>query len=239
MYLTDIHCHILHGVDDGARTVEDSLAVVRTQYEAGVRNIVVTPHYRPRMFETPRIEVADRFELLKRKVSEMFPDASLFLGAEYFMNSDVVRDVTDEPLFRINGGNRILIEFDENVGTNAVKNAVYDLRAHGFFPIIAHAERYANVASERSFETVNVVRNFGALIQVNAGSVIGKEGRRRRKFVKNLMERGLCDVVASDAHDVSERGVFLKEAADYVEKKYGIGTRNKLFSETPESILNN
>ena len=237
MYVTDIHCHILHGVDDGAQTMEDSLDIIGAQYSAGVRNIVITPHYRPRMFETPRSVIADRFEELKQKVSEEYPDISLFLGSEYFVNSDIINDITKQPQFRINEGKYILIEFGENVSTSTIKNAVYDLRSHGFFPIIAHIERCMNIVAEKDYKTIDIIRDFNALVQVNAGSVIGLEGKHRQKFVKNLIEDSICDVIASDAHDTKKRGVCLKEAADYIEKRYGTKTKDRLLSEIPGSII--
>ena len=87
--LFDVHCHMVPGVDDGASDLEESLAMLKMEYRDGVRNIIVTPHYRRRMFETPAKKVHEQFQKLQEAAKKEYPDLSLYLGCELHSNMDL------------------------------------------------------------------------------------------------------------------------------------------------------
>lgn len=87
--LFDVHCHMVPGVDDGAADLEESLAMLKMQHEDGVRKIIITPHYRRRMFETPAKKVHEQFLKLQEAAKKEYPDMSLYLGCELHSNMDL------------------------------------------------------------------------------------------------------------------------------------------------------
>ena len=234
MNLIDIHCHILPKVDDGPDSVEESLKILKDMKRQGIKHVIVTPHYRPEMFEPSMKRVIYSYRHLRDIAYEM--GVSMSLGCEYYRNEQIIDHMDNRKRPSMAGSRYVLIEFSMNDLFPTIRNYVYELITHGYQPIIAHAERYFCC---QKMEKIQELKDMGALIQVNAGSVLGEEGWKLKKFCLDLMKKDLVDFVASDTHNTSDRKLNLKKCASFVTKKMGKQYAERIFFNNPLNILKN
>ena len=170
--LFDVHCHMVPGVDDGASDLEESLAMLKMEYRDGVRNIIVTPHYRRRMFETPAKKVHEQFQKLQEAAKKEYPDLSLYLGCELHSNMDLQEILEKRKYVTMAGSSYVLLEFSEGDSAQHIRERVYNVLSCGYEPIIAHVERYQATVKDVGFSGDLV--DMGAKLQVNVESILGK-----------------------------------------------------------------
>lgn len=233
MELTDIHCHILPGVDDGADTMEEARKMLRLEYEDGVRTIIATPHYREGMFEPVMRQVVKAYTQVREMARGM--GMRLYLGCEYHTNSRMVKDLRRKRRPTMVGSSYVLTEFSGAHNYEKIRNQVYDLLTEGYQPILAHIERYPCLRED--IQKVRELVDLGAYIQMNAGAILGESGSPIRKFGRQVMEEDLLHFIASDAHGVKYRRPNLGACAKYVSKKMGQPYAEKIFCGNPDYIL--
>lgn len=236
MVLTDIHCHMLPGVDDGPKTGKLAAAMLKKAYKDGVRRIIVTPHYRAGMFEPEKKVLIQRFLKMREYAGHIGTTGiKLYLGCEYHREVDMVSALLNGMHPTLAGSRYVLTEFSSMDGYYRIRTTLYDLISAGFIPIIAHVERYpAFVEQPKNIEDAI---DLGAKIQVNADALLGEDGYRIKHFCKRLMKNEEVDFIASDAHDMKNRPSRLKECAEYVEKKWGEQTAIRIFEKNPSKII--
>ena len=234
--IADMHCHILPEVDDGANSMDMAMGLLRREYDQGVRVVLLTPHYRKGMFEPDELTVRAQFEQLCMGAKAVMPEMKLYLGYELHAGMDMVERIRKRNQFCMAGTYYILVEFSDGDLKFYIRERLYQLLCAGYKPIIAHAERYESVMGDLDF--AEELSDMGALIQVNADSVIGKDGRKVKKFCLKLMQNDLLDFVGSDAHNLSDRPPRLAECAAYIEKKMGEAYCDKIMSQNPLKIIN-
>lgn len=235
MRLVNIHCHMLYGVDDGAKDPDTMTAMMEREYKSGVREICMTPHYNPAMFRCPVDVIRRRFEEVRRIAAEKFPDMELYLGQELYYYHDSVDDLLSGKCLSLNNTRGVLVEFGPNADRTTVTAGVSRLLTSGFVPVVAHVERYMLIRNKK--ECIRDLKSRGAYIQVNAESLVGKYGFMMKHDIMSLIRRGLVDVVADDCHDMVEKKPCLREAYGVVMRKFGKDTADRLFTENPRKIL--
>ena len=233
----DIHTHILPGVDDGAKTVQDAMALLRLAWEHGTRVLVLTPHYRGRFKKNSHALLQERFMELKAQVDVDLPGLDLYLGQEIYYEVDAPGDLTAGKLLRLNNSAYVLLEFRPNTPRNQIIHGINEVTLSGFVPIIAHAERYAAFREDAGL--ADEVLEMGALIQLNADSVLGKHGFSVRRCCHRLLKHKKVHFIASDAHDTTHRTPVLRACFLEIHKKYGQAYAAKLFEENPLAVINN
>ena len=231
----DIHCHAVPGVDDGAASVQDALGILKLEYMDGVRTVILTPHYRRGMFETGREKVQEQFELLKAEAAAALPEMKLYLGCEFHANMDMTELLDENEAFRMAASGHVLLEFSGGDSREYIRERIYQAVSNGYEPIIAHAERYDALLG--SLDLVDQLIRTGARIQVNAGSILGRDGKQIQKFCRRLMKYDLLSYVGSDAHDTAERRPRMGECASYLEKKMGRDYAEQILVRNPAEIL--
>ena len=234
--IIDIHCHILPYVDDGALRAAESDELLEAQYAQGVRVICATPHLRKDMFETPDETIVLQFERLKERAAARYPDVSLFLSREYHCDKLFRDKLASHQVMPLGKGNCLLSEFSYRHSEEQIHDYIRLILDSGFIPLIAHVERYPAVSD--STEQVERLIDMGAMIQMNASSILGREGRKQASWCRKLLKAGLVHIAASDAHDPDERPVELDLCADLLEKKYGAELAERLLCTNPLKILN-
>lgn len=234
MKLIDIHCHILPKVDDGPESVTESIKILKEMKKQGILNVIVTPHYRPEMFEPSMKRVIYSYRHLRDIAYDM--GISMSLGCEYYRNEKLIEHMDNRMRPTMAGGRYILVEFSMNDLFPTIRNYVYEILTHGYKPIIAHAERYFCC---QNLDRIRELREMGALIQLNAGSVIGEEGWKIKKFCLELMKKDLVDFIASDTHNIGDRKLNLKKSASYVLNKMGKQYAERIFFNNPLNVLKN
>ena len=233
----DIHCHILPGVDDGSGDLMTSMAMLKMEYGDGIRNIILTPHFRHSMFENRAGDLVRQFDILKNKAEEVFPDLSLYLGCEVHQSSDMADRLLDGKTLTMAGSDYVLVEFSGGDEKNLIRQRVREIQQCGFIPVLAHVERIETIRRELDFAVE--LKDVGVELQVNADTIIGKEGFFKKRFARQLMKEDLIDYVGSDAHGVKNRPPHMGECMRQIEKSMGKAYARHLLIENPSRILKN
>ena len=233
--LVDLHCHLMPYVDDGAYDLDECRELLRSEVLQGVRTICLTPHLRADMFESTDEEIDSHFQQVLELVREEQLPLQLSCSREYHFDR-IFRKRLEEGILRPLGrGRTLLVEFGGRDGGEEILEAIALVRRAGFLPLVAHAERYLPLHEDWAF--AYELRDSGALVQVNAGSILGREGVRQRLLCRKLLKKGLVSAVASDAHDCQLRKPELELCFRQLETKYGRGTALRLLSGNPRAIL--
>ncbi len=227
--MIDIHTHILPLVDDGSESLETSLTLLEKYQKKGVKAVVLTPHFKGK-FKTSGKELKDIFLEFCNKVKERGITIKLFLGQEIHNYSGVINGLKEEKIITINDSKYVLLE-PEHSKKHDLTESVYSLIRAGYIPIIAHVERYAYL----TINQVKELKELGALIQVNAGSIVALNRRHRRKRAKTLITNGLVDFIASDVH--ANRKNYFFRAYRRIKLRFGKTIANELFYKTASKIL--
>lgn len=233
--LVDLHCHILPYVDDGALRTEESEVLLDMLFRQGVRVLCATPHLRKGMFETSDEEIRTQFSELQKLVLEKGYPMRLFLSREYHCDALFRERLQAGRVLPMGEGNSLLIEFSHLHSYDAMRAWVSEARDLGYRPLIAHAERYPALAG--SPERVSALIDLGARIQINAGSVLRREGFHQASWSRRLLKEALVHVVASDSHDPIDRPPELEACAAYLRKKVGESYMQALLRDNPIEIL--
>ena len=233
--LFDMHCHIVPGVDDGSKSLEESMAMLDLEYRGGVRNIILTPHFRYDMFEPSEELVQKQFLRLKEAASAAYPDLNLWLGCELHTSMDMVDCLRSGKRRTMAGSRYVLVEFSGGDEKLYVKERVQKLKLSGYYPIIAHVERYRAVRED--LDLIAELRGMGAFMQVNADTISGKDGFLIKRFAKKLLREELLDFVGSDGHGSKSRTPDIAKAYAQVVKVKGESYANRIFVTNPSKIV--
>lgn len=213
--MIDMHSHILYGVDDGCKTIEDSIKMINKALSVGVTDIILTPHYAPlRGYVASFDEVNDRFIELKEKIIELGIKINLFLGREIDRIDDIGRLLSQKVVHPINHTKFVLIDF--GMEKTDIDEYCYEIILHGYIPIIAHPERYNYIKNENEYKKW---KKTGALIQINASSLVHTKSKNTKKVAKFLLKNNLVDFIGSDVHNNEASYDYFKQAFRLISKK--------------------
>lgn len=227
--MIDIHCHILPGIDDGAASLEVSLAMARLAVADGTRTIVATPHVDKTLIppEEVRRRVADLQQALDRQQIPLTllagADGASYLGAEA-LSGHVIGD-----------GPYLLLEFPHTHLPVSAGQLVFDLKARGLVPIITHPERNPSVV--RHPDLLEPLIEAGALVQVTCGSLTGDFGGASRACARHLLRRGMVHFLASDGHSDTWRQPVMAKAVRLAAKLIGKDQAQDLVSTNPQKVV--
>ncbi|NQU67714.1 MAG: phosphotransferase [Candidatus Marinimicrobia bacterium] len=235
--MIDFHNHILPNMDDGSKSLEMSLSMLRSAAEQGITDIVNTVH-----FQHPKVDGKDiSFEACQPVLNALQAESDkagfgikLHLGAEVFYLPNLL-DITDNPLVTFGGGKYMLIEFLTHHIPSTQRQVLFDLKMKGITPIIAHPERYRPV--QEDMELVRRWIRSGCLIQVDAGSLTGALGKSAQHTATEIVKLDLCQVLGSDAHDDHHRNFVISDALQICEKLIG-NRAQTLVESNPLKVLN-
>lgn len=240
--MIDIHSHIIFGVDDGPKTIEESLSLIGEVYRQGVRYIVATSHRRKGMFETPEKVIMTNFLQLKEAVAEVYPEIRLCYGAELYYSKDILSKLEKKKVPTLNGSRYILLEFSMNTPWKEIQEAVNEVTLLGLTPVLAHIERYDALAFHA--ERVEELIDKGCYTQVNSNHVlkptlIGDRTKEFKKRTRYFLEQNLVHCVASDMHNLSSRPPFMREAYKLLTEEFGKDKAKALLKKNPLMLLKN
>ena len=235
--LTDIHAHVVYGVDDGPRTLEESVALLEAACRNGIRQLIATSHAYPSMHAFPRERYFRHlreinFECREKRGMEF----SCFRAAKSSMPMWPWSSCGSESCPRWRATACVLVEFDPTSSAEAVKDAVRRLANAGYLPIIAHCERYN--AFRRNPELFESLRaEFRVLFQMNAATIAEKVPWDLHRFRDRAFSHGWIDFVATDAHSTSGRPPLLGEAREALAKQYGEAAARRWTGENQQMIF--
>ena len=226
--MIDIHTHILPAIDDGSKSIENSIKMLNDLYADGVTDAILTPHYRGK-YDCSKEDLIKRFTEFKSLVKDV--PINLYLGQEIYVDREALNLLAAGELLTLNNSKYVLLEFHYFEKADIVE-AVYVAKVRGFIPIVAHVERYEYL----DFDDVFEIKSLGGLIQVNATSLVNKENKAYFKRVKKLLKYDLVDFIASDCHDF--RPIRIGEVRKIVERKYGKELSKRVFVTNALKIIN-
>ena len=233
----DIHCHILPGVDDGSQTPEETKAMLQKAWDEGIHIMVATPHYHKQRGKND-IELIKKQLLLTRKLAkEVNPKMQICLGMEIYYGEDVPELLKEGRVVSIRKSRYILVEFSPGDEFQYILNAVRKLQMSGHTVIIAHIERYNCLRKDIS--NVEYLREMGAYLQVNTGSITGSYGRSVKKFLREVLKAHLVQLVGTDAHGSERRTPKMQEAYKEVVKRCGEEYADQIFGQNAKKVLRN
>ncbi len=197
--MTDIHCHIIPGVDDGARDLEESLALVKMEASGGTSAFVATPHVIEKA-DYSRLDLfAERAELLRNALSNEGVVVSIVQGAEVYPSSKMIEALDAGLPITVGGsGRHMLLDLPLTAFPHDFDSLLYEVQARRITPILAHPERSARFQEQP--DLVRAYREKGILIQVNAASLRGRYGPRAQEVAVIILKSHWANFVASDAH---------------------------------------
>lgn len=189
--MIDLHNHLLPGVDDGSRSVKQSVHVLQNFLAQGVTDVACTPHL---LASKADLGWPETYEDSWRALTAVVPEGmTLYRGAEVMLDRPVGPLIAERTV-TLNRSRYLLVEFQRMVPAEIVGRALADVTRHGLIPLLAHAERY----SSSSVESVRAWRDVGAVIQVDATTMTLPRSRGDR--ARDLVREGLADVLAADNH---------------------------------------
>lgn len=230
--MVDIHSHILPCLDDGSRSLAESVEMLRIAALSGTTDIVATPHANLEYSFDPEVVSAKIVELTQAAG----PVPRIHRGCDFHLSYDNIQDAIAHPTkYTINHQNYLLVEFSDLIIFKNTGEIFRRLMEAGMTPIITHPER--NWLLQQRVELLEEWAVDGILLQVTAQSFLGRFGRHARQFGDALMRRGLVHFVASDAHDREDRTPELAGAYHYMERTYGGDWAEQLFVTNPRRAL--
>lgn len=232
---TDIHCHIIPGVDDGAQSMAQAEGMIRLAYNDDTRRIIVTPHYGTSRAKASKDGIIFHFRELMRWTKDNYPEMELFLGQELTYHHGLEEEIRCGNAFTMAGGHYALIEFRPEDDYSRIRQGLQSVQMEGYWPILAHAERCRRLAENIDY-VAELVR-MGIYIQVNAKSVTGGNGWWCKSCTHKLLKNRLVHFVASDGHDTKKRSPVLFKTVDYIAKKYGKDYALQLSVVNPGKII--
>ncbi|MFD2098843.1 tyrosine-protein phosphatase [Flagellimonas iocasae] len=202
--LVDIHNHILPGIDDGAKTVDDSIGLLKGFSEIGVTNFVCTPHIMHNYYENTPSTIKDAYQKLEAKLAKdsNYPDLTLDYAAEHMIDDNFEELLENKKVMGLKK-EYLLIEMSYLQPSFNFEMAVDKIAHHNYFPILAHPERY--MYFHQKYKKYNEMKTDGILFQLNLLSLSSESyGTNVQKIAEKLLAENLIDYVGSDVHNLRQ-----------------------------------
>ena len=235
MIFTDMHAHLLCGVDDGARDEATMLAMLDASYRDGVRRLCATPHFQPDFYGDNAAAREEALARLSAYAKEHYPDLVLSLGNEVGYRTECLEDLRQGRCLML-GGRYVLLDFPADVSLFIMENAFSRFFSGGYRVILAHVERYGALLGK--YRLLREWQDYGVAFQMTASYITLPLPVFERKHRKKLLSSGLIGMVASDGHDLAARPMGLSEAYGVLSRTYGQADADRLLYHTPNRVLN-
>jgi protein-tyrosine phosphatase len=232
--MIDIHCHILPGLDDGAKDLNDSIEMARAAVAEGITTIIATPHFNGK-YENTKEVILEKVKQLNDELKQDNIPLTILPGQEPRIYGEILVDYElDKILTLNNSGNYLFIELPSNQVPRYTEQLIYDIQVAGMQPIIVHPERNSELV-ERPEKLYELVKN-GASTQVTASSLVGYFGKSIQKFSQQIIEANMAHFIASDAHNITNRNFKMSKAMNFIEETYGLD-QVYYFTENAEILV--
>lgn len=233
--MIDLHTHILPGIDDGARSLEISLEMARIAVQDGTTVMACTPHIYPGLYMNDAAGIQLEREKLQQALDEAGIALRLVVGADAHLVPELLSGLKSGRVPTLNGSRYFLLEPSHHVAPPMFEDSVFQVMAAGYVPVITHPERLVWI--EQHYATFVALARRGAWLQLTAGALVGKFGKRARHWSERLLDDGVIHIVASDAHTTSVRSPRMSDAVPLLERIVGAEETRRMLYERPQAIL--
>ena len=197
--MVDIHNHLLYGIDDGSKSIEESIDVLKDLEQVGYTDIILTPHYiTDSRYDSSRDNNLERLEILKKEVKENNININLYLGNEIFIDEDIYELLMRDLISSLNDTDYLLIELPLSGEFSGYLEVFKYLIQKGYNVILAHPERY--ISFQDDFNKIYELENIGVYFQSNIDSLVGKYGPKAEEMIIRLLKENKLSFLATDIH---------------------------------------
>lgn len=236
--MIDLHSHVLPGLDDGPKNMEESLEMCRMAEKDGIHTIVATPHINPGYYETPREIILSKVEELNKSLQNGMKSIKVQIlpGSDIHLDPLLYQRLKKGELLSINDNHKyIILELPDHFLSNPTKEFIFNLKKKGIIPIISHPER--NMFIQNNVDILYEFIKLGALSQLTAMSITGGFGKKVKTLAQTLLRQNLAHIIATDAHSIEQRPPILSSALNETSKIIGREAAWKMVTETPLAII--
>jgi len=233
--MLDLHCHLLPGIDDGAVDLEMSLAMARIAAADGIRTVACTPHIYPGMYENTAAGIRGAIQALQMELDQRDIPLRLVEGADVHLEPGLSGSIRDGRVPTLAGSRYLLLEPPHHVAPPRFAESLFELMVAGVIPVITHPERLTWI--ENQYPVFVQVAAAGAWMQITAGSLTGRFGKRPQYWAERMLDEGLVHLLATDAHHPRRRPPLLAEARDAAARRVGETEATHLVLTRPQGIV--
>lgn len=235
--MIDIHHHLLWDQDDGSTSLELSIEMAQMAAGDGITHIACTPHANGYYDYNPE-QIAAKIAELQRLLQQRNIPITLGQGCDFHTSYDNIQLAHNEPSrFSLNGGGYLLVELPDHALPPTLHEVFYQMQLDGVIPILTHPER--NLTLQKDISRIKDWMRGGVLVQVTAGSVLGKMGKTAQRIAHELLSKHWVHFLATDAHNVTSRPPKMREAMELVAEKYGSDYAHLLCVSNPLAAFMN
>lgn len=234
--ITDMHCHILPGLDDGVKTMEEAMAVLVEAERQNINRMIVTPHFHPGRYRVSGDRVRTTLEQVRKCCENLGISVELLPGQECYYYTELVEELDRGNALTLAESNYVLVEFDPDCMYSYLQRGLQDIRDNGYIPILAHYERYDCLSKK---EHLRNLKAKGVLLQLNFDTLMRREGLFRKYVWKSDIQEGLIDYLGSDCHGMKFRPLHVKEAYTWIDKNVTREQKEKILDKNIQNILTN
>lgn len=235
--MIDLHCHLLPGIDDGAPDLATSLEMARIAVADGITTIACTPHIYPGLYENTAAGIRAAIQALQAELDQAGIALRLVEGADIHLTPDLLVGLRADLLPTLNRTRYLLLEPPHHVAPPRFEEQVFNLLANGYVPLITHPERLTWI--EDNYPIFLRLAKAGAWLQVTAGALTGRFGKRPRYWSQRLIDEGPVHIIASDAHSVHRRPPLMAEAQVAAARQVGQVEAWAMVRDRPQGVIDN
>ncbi|MEP5568711.1 MAG: CpsB/CapC family capsule biosynthesis tyrosine phosphatase [Halioglobus sp.] len=235
--MIDLHCHMLPGIDDGARNLDIALKMAEMAVADGITTTVCTPHIYPGLFPNTHEGIRQAVEDFRGELSGAGIPLQLAYGADIQVVPELVQGLASNTLPTLAGSRYFLFEPPHHVSLPRLGDLLHDALLSGYVPVITHPERLTYIEDE--YDTFVEAARQGAWIQLTGGSLLGRFGPRVKRITERFLKDGVTHLVASDGHNLKNRTPELSEAREATAALVGEEESWRLVKGRPQAVMNN
>ncbi|MCD8371006.1 MAG: protein tyrosine phosphatase [Clostridiales bacterium] len=229
--MIDVHSHVIPGVDDGSRTMEESIQMLRSLAEQGFTGVIATPHDSRRR---PLADLDERVQDLEGEIRRFCPDFSVWPGQETHYHEGLVERLKRGEAHPLNHTRYVLVEFDPGVAAKQLLLGVRRLSEAGYWPLLAHMERYMCLKDD---ECLRDAAGYGCFFQMNYDSLTGRWYSREVRRCRNLVRNGWIHVLGTDMHRMDWRPPVTQKALEWLNNSLDPDAVRLMTEENPRRLI--
>jgi tyrosine-protein phosphatase YwqE len=198
-WAVDIHSHLLPGLDDGVKSIEESIYILKIFQRLGYKKIITTPHVMSDHYPNSNIDILTKLKLVKEAMRKNNMRIQLEAAAEYYLDEAFIDKISSKEELLTFGENYLLFETSFFNKPAFMEEAIFNMNAQGYQPVLAHPERYAYILND--LQLLKKLKNMNLLLQMNMLSLSGYYSKDVKQFSKKLLKSNLIDFIGSDCHN--------------------------------------
>jgi protein-tyrosine phosphatase len=233
--MIDLHCHLLPGIDDGPKAVEESIRMAKIAVHDGIKVIACTPHIYQGAYDNNAQSIKKAMQDFQKVLDRENIKLDLTYGADTHLHPKLIEDIEAGIVPTLHGSRYLLIEFNHHIASPFYESYLKKMIAHGLIPIMTHPERLDYI--HKFYPTVTRLIQAGAWAQITAASLTGRFGLKAKKYAIKFLVEGKTALLATDAHSVKHRPPILTEGLKIAESILGKEEASRLVLERPQAIL--